>query len=111
MAFGGCSLYWIGDTLLRDGISGWAPVGRWFVLTRVLVTLCVRWSRSRGWGAAQRLALAGGALLTYIWVGFLRVREMDVPRATGVLGNVAFVAGAHSSCWQWPPAPVTVKST
>jgi hypothetical protein len=33
----------------------------WFVLAGVAVTLCVRWSRRRGWGAAHRLALAAGA--------------------------------------------------
>ncbi|UKY54485.1 hypothetical protein [Streptomyces inhibens] len=94
MAFGGCSLYWIRDTLLPDDISDWAPVGGWFVPAGVLVTLCVRWSCSRGWGAAHCLALAGAALLTYVRVGFLHAWETDVPRATGVLGNLVFGAGA-----------------
>jgi hypothetical protein len=36
-----------------------------------MVVLIARWSRREGWSAAHRLALAGGALLTYAWGGFV----------------------------------------
>ncbi|HEY2668838.1 MAG TPA: hypothetical protein VGJ07_00525 [Rugosimonospora sp.] len=43
-----------------------------FVAVVVVAVVAVRiWSRRTGWGAPHRLALAGGALLTYAWHGFL----------------------------------------
>jgi hypothetical protein len=41
------------------------------VLLVAMMTLIARWSRREGWSAAHRLALAGGALLTYAWGGFV----------------------------------------
>nr|WP_236714823.1 hypothetical protein [Nonomuraea pusilla] len=93
-AFGGCSLYWLRETLLPDGTAAWVPVGAWFVLAGVFVVLCARWSRSRGWGPAHHLALAGGALLTYVWLGFTHAQDLDVPPGTALLGNVVFGGGA-----------------
>jgi hypothetical protein len=94
VAFGVSSLYKLGDTLLPDGISDWVQAAAWFVLVGVLVVLSARWSRSRGWGAAQRLALAGGALLTYVWVGFQQAAALEVPQTTALLGNFIFGASA-----------------
>jgi hypothetical protein len=91
-AFGTSSLYWSRDHLPLP--SAWVLVGAWFILVGALVALCARWSRSRGWGAAHRLALAGGALLTYVWVGFTHVRDMGVPYATGLWGGAVFGLGA-----------------
>jgi hypothetical protein len=58
---------------LRDSLPGsrWLTVAAGCALFAVGAVLCVRWSRSRGWDAAHRLAVAGGALLTYVWVGLL----------------------------------------
>ncbi|MGH3379648.1 MAG: hypothetical protein ACRDP6_33435 [Actinoallomurus sp.] len=89
-AFAVSSLYWLRDTLLPEHISDWVPVTGWFVLAGGFAALCVRWSRSRDWGPAHRLALAGGALLTYVWLGFSQARDMDAPYATAMLGNVIF---------------------
>ncbi len=94
VAFGGGSLYFGHDPLLPDEVSAWVPTGGWFVLVGILVVLCSRWSLSRGWGAAHRLALTGGALLTYVWVGFMHTRELGIPYAVGVLGSVVFGVGA-----------------
>lgn len=47
-----------------------------------------------GLGAAHRLALAGGALLTYVWVRFTHARDMGVPYATGLWGGAVFGRGA-----------------
>jgi hypothetical protein len=93
-ALGACSLYKLRDTLLPDGISDWVQAGAWFVLAAVVVAVCARWSRSRGWGAEHRLALAGGALLTYVWVGFQQAADLDVPQTTALIGNFVFGAGA-----------------
>lgn len=50
--------------------SQWVSVAGWCVVAATLVALVARWSRYRGWGAAHRLGLAAGALLTYVWVAF-----------------------------------------
>jgi hypothetical protein len=92
-AFAVTSLYWLRDQL-PEGLSVWWPVAGWFVVLAGSVALCVRWSRSRGWGASHRLALAGGALLTYVWVGFTHAKEMGVPMPIALTGNVVFGTAA-----------------
>ncbi|MDX6389558.1 MAG: hypothetical protein QOJ73_621 [Streptosporangiaceae bacterium] len=93
-SFGLCSLYWGGQTFLVGGTSPWISVAAWFVLAGVAVTLCVRWSRRRGWGAAHRLALAAGALLTYVWVGFTQGLSLGVPLVIGLIGSTLLGIGA-----------------
>jgi hypothetical protein len=93
-SFGLCSLYWGGQAFLVGGASPWIAVAAWFVLAGVAVTLCVRWSRRRGWGAAHRLALAAGALLTYVWVGFMQVLSLGVSFAVGLIGSTVLGIGA-----------------
>jgi hypothetical protein len=90
-SFGLCSLYWAGQGLLS---SPWVAVAAWFVLAGVAVTLCVRWSRRRGWGAAHRLALAAGALLTYAWVGFMQALSLGSSFATSLIGSTVLGIGA-----------------
>ncbi|MER7500646.1 hypothetical protein AB0L05_16920 [Nonomuraea pusilla] len=43
---------------------------------------------------AHHLALAGGALLTYVWLGFTHAQDLDVSPGTALLGNVVFGGGA-----------------
>jgi hypothetical protein len=93
VAFGVTSLYWCRE-FLPGGVSPWIMVVGWCVLVTASVIVCSRWSGSRGWGAEHRLALAGGALLTYVWVGFTHARDMKVPYSTALLGNVVFGVGA-----------------
>jgi hypothetical protein len=38
-------------------------------------------------GAAHRLALAVGALLTYVWLGFTQAQSLGVSLATGLIGS------------------------
>jgi hypothetical protein len=85
------TLYW-----LRDSLPGprWVGVGAACALFAVSAVLCSRWSRSHRWGAAHRLALAGGALLTYVWLGVLNAQGSHVPPATAVSGNIVFGTGA-----------------
>ncbi|MFH8739103.1 hypothetical protein [Streptomyces sp. NPDC017964] len=92
-AFAASSLYW-GREFLPDGVPAWGTVGAWCVLVAAAVALCAYWSRGRGWGARHRLALAGGSLLTYVWVGFGHARDMGVPYATSLVGNVVLGVGA-----------------
>ena len=90
-AFAVTTLYW-----LRDSLPGprWLVVGAGCALFAAGAALCARWSRSCSWRAAHRLALAGGALLTYVWLGVLNARALPVPPAAAVSGNVIFGTGA-----------------
>jgi hypothetical protein len=91
VALGSSSLYWAREHV---AVSAWAIVVAWFVVVVTVVTFVLRWSRSRGWGASHRVALAGGFLLTYVWVGFQQATYLDVPRSTALLGNAVFGLGA-----------------
>ncbi|MFF2509331.1 hypothetical protein ACFVTY_39105 [Streptomyces sp. NPDC058067] len=93
VAFAASGLYW-GREFLPDGVPAWGTAVAWCVLVAAVVALCAYWSRGRGWGASHRLALAGGALLTYVWVGFGHARDMGVPYATALVGDVVLGVGA-----------------
>ncbi len=84
----------MGNKLLLGSVSAWWAVTGWFVIVGLVAPLLLRWSRRRGWGGRHRLALAGGALLTYVWLGFDQSRYLDVSRDIAVLGNVVFGLGA-----------------
>ncbi|WP_406638694.1 hypothetical protein [Amycolatopsis sp. WGS_07] len=88
-AFGATSLVWCRE-FLPDGVPQAAVSVAWCVLVAAAVLLVSRWCRSAGWGASHRLALAAGALATYVWVGWQHARDMDIPRTTALLGNVGF---------------------
>jgi hypothetical protein len=47
-----------------------------------------------GWGEAHRLALAGGALLTYAWSGFPEEPVLPVDPFIDLVGNALFALGA-----------------
>ncbi len=91
-SFAVSGLYWNREMLLP--VSDRIVAVAWCVLAAALTVVCVRWSRRSGWGPAHRLALAGGALLTYVWVGFTHARDMGVPTTTGLLGNAIFGTAA-----------------
>jgi hypothetical protein len=90
-AFAATGLYFMRESL---PVSRWTIVAAGCALFAASAVLCVRWSRSRGWDSAHRLAIAGGALLTYAWLGVLNAQGLDVPAAIAVLGNVVFGTGA-----------------
>lgn len=93
-AFTAASLYWAKDVVLPESASSWLPVAAWCALAGGMAWACARWSRRAGWGDRHRLALAGGALLTYVWLGFVHAQEMGVPPLLALSGNVLFGAGA-----------------
>lgn len=51
--------------------ESWWSVAIGVAVIAVTTVVVIRWSRRTGWGAPHRLALAGGALLTYVWLGFV----------------------------------------
>ena len=83
-----CSLYML---LPED----WSGVVVEIGLLVVMTVLMMWWSQCEGWGNTHRLGLAGGALLTYAWVGFIlkpvMKGEFDLVDLTG---NAIFAAGA-----------------
>ena len=84
----------MGRQCLPEAASAWLVAAGWFLLVGGIGTLVLRWSRRRGWGESHRLALAGGALLTYVWLGFQQATFLDVSRSTAMLGNIVFGLGA-----------------
>lgn len=52
-------------SLVIGVVPGWAIIGIYLALYALIIKLVSQWSRSARWGNAHRLALAGGALLTY----------------------------------------------
>ena len=90
-AFAVTTLYWLRDSLPAPR---WAAVGAGCALFAVSAMLCTHWSHGCRWGAAHRLALAAGALCTYVWLGFSNAQTLQVPRAAALAGNVVLGTGA-----------------
>ncbi|WP_200911810.1 hypothetical protein [Mesorhizobium sp. 1M-11] len=74
--------------------SGWSVVGLWCVLIAAGIALVLRWSSSPQWGMVHKTALAGGALMTYVWVGCVQAQSLGIPVVVAVTGNVVFGLGA-----------------
>jgi hypothetical protein len=74
--------------------ESWLGVAMGVLLVAATAAVVARWSRRPGWGAAHRFALAGGALLTYAWVGFALVPLLGAGGAVDLVGNAVFALGA-----------------
>lgn len=85
------SVYWLESTFLPDNEAvQWAGVAWWFVLVVASLYMYYRWSHCRNWNDSHRLAVAGGALLTYVWVGFEHGRYLEVSKTAVLTGNIIF---------------------
>ncbi|ADD39953.1 hypothetical protein [Stackebrandtia nassauensis] len=73
---------------------GWPLVLGYLVLVALMVTIVRHWSVSPDWGDAHRLALAGGALLTYAANAFIETPSTPVDPALDLAGNLGFALGA-----------------
>jgi hypothetical protein len=60
----------------------------------VALVLVLRWSARPGWDGRHRLALAGGALLTYAWHSFLMHPVAEASTALTVVSHIAFAFAA-----------------
>jgi hypothetical protein len=89
VAFGASSVF-----LAAGGLRGWPLVAGYLVLYAVMIVLVLRWSRRAGWGPAHRLALAGGALLTYAWNAFPQPPVLGATGTADLIGNTVFATGA-----------------
>jgi hypothetical protein len=73
--------------------TNWPGVAVMVVLLGGTAWAVVVLSRRRGWGAAHRLALAGGAMLTYAWLAFT-VKPLGGPETSvKLLHNTVFAVG------------------
>ena len=72
----------------------WLGVALGLVLIATMVVVMARWSRRTGWDAAHRLGMAGGALLTYAWGGFILTALYGRTGIIDLVGNVVFALGA-----------------
>ncbi|NBE97266.1 hypothetical protein GUY59_29460 [Nonomuraea sp. K271] len=70
-------------------VSPWTATVLYLALFTGLAVAISRWSRRTGWSDAHRLALAGGALLTYAWHAFPwdPITASPVSSATDLAGN------------------------
>ena len=80
--------------------ADWGVVGLYLGLFAVTIALVLRWSRASsdepgmGWGDRHRLALAGGALLTYVWYGWPGQPVIGARGQVDLVGNAVFSIGA-----------------
>ncbi|MBE9178563.1 hypothetical protein IQ268_08325 [Oculatella sp. LEGE 06141] len=81
-------------SLVIDVVAGWVIVGVYLALYVLMTKLLFKWLQSAGWGDAHRLALAGGALLTYAWYGFPQPPTADSSGIVDLIGNGIFAIGA-----------------
>ncbi len=91
-----------GAALIASGIfkqlprdwNPWLYVGIQLALAAGAMVTVRAWSARPGWGDAQRLALAAGALLTYAWTAFPETPVLPASPTVDLLGNTLFAAAA-----------------
>ncbi|MFF5112813.1 hypothetical protein [Streptosporangium sp. NPDC000509] len=72
----------------------WWGTAAGIVLIAVTAVVIGRWSRGDGWDARHRLALAGGALLTQAFLGFLLLFLHGTATTANLIGQTVLVLGA-----------------
>lgn len=77
-----------------SGLNPWVSVVIALVLYVAAVLAIGYCSRLRGFGAAHRFALAGGALLTYAWHAFPQQPVFPASQDADLAGNAVLAAGA-----------------
>jgi hypothetical protein len=80
--------------IVRSVLADWPLVLAYLLLYGLVGVAVVRWSARVGWSAAHRLALAGGALLTYAWHSFPEKPVLGSAGAIDLIGNAIFSIGA-----------------
>ncbi|HSK95510.1 MAG TPA: hypothetical protein VK891_02745 [Euzebyales bacterium] len=81
----------------RGSAADWLIVGLYAGLYAVVIALVRRWSPAHdrdGWDDRHRLALAGGALLTYVWYGWPARPAVGAMGQADLVGNAVFSLGA-----------------
>lgn len=79
--------------LAPEYVPDWMGVGIDLLLAGAAWVLLTHWSRRQEWGDAHRLAAAGGAMLTYVWLGFVQVPLGGSTGTVKLVGNTVFALG------------------
>ena len=79
---------------MTAGWYEWIGVAVWVMAATAGVVLVSRWSRQTGWDDRHRLALAGGAMLTYVWASFPVPPEGGGSATVDLVSNIVFGAVA-----------------
>jgi hypothetical protein len=89
LAFIASSLY-----MLTELLPGWTRVGACILIAVVFLTLIFRWSHQSNWSTLHTLALAGGGILTYAWLGAFMEPETGPKTVIDHIGTLLFIGGA-----------------
>jgi hypothetical protein len=89
IAFAASSLY-----MLTEFLPGWTRVGACILIAAVCFTLIFRWSYRSNWSVLHTLALAGGGILTYAWLGAFMEPETGPKTIIDHIGTMFFIGGA-----------------
>jgi hypothetical protein len=74
--------------------EAWAGVAVGLAVLIAAAGMVHHWSRQERWSASHELALAGGILLTYAWLGFVLTAMFEPGDPVRWIGNVVFAAAA-----------------
>lgn len=83
-----------GFMTLRVLLHGWWIVMAYGLLFAAATAIILVWSRRRTWSPVHRFALAGGALITYAWYGFVQHPTAGAAGKVAIIGNGIFAAMA-----------------
>jgi hypothetical protein len=91
---GGFSLTCASLYMLTEMLSGWTRVAACLVLLTLFFSVIRLWSQFPGWSEMHRLALAGGGILTYAWLGLWMEPESGPKTMFDQIGSLVFVMAA-----------------
>jgi len=91
---GGFALVTSSLFMLTESLPGWDKVGACLLLVIVFFTTASLWSRRTGWSAMHRLAVVGGGILTYAWLGIVMEPESGPKSVLDYIGSAIIAFGA-----------------
>jgi hypothetical protein len=85
---GGFSLTISSLFMLSDALPGWTKVGVGLLLVIIFFITIFGWSGRIGWSTMHRLAVIGGGILTYAWLGLFMEPESGPKAGSDYVGSV-----------------------
>ncbi|WP_419998645.1 DUF998 domain-containing protein [Streptomyces boninensis] len=80
-------------------VPSWWGAAAALAIAAAGAAIIAAWSRARGWGLPHVFALAAGATLTYIWVGFDQTPDAGSTGTANTLGHVALAVAFAALLW------------
>ncbi|WP_214320605.1 hypothetical protein [Nonomuraea sediminis] len=81
-------------TLMPGQAPAWLAIVTLVAAEAGMAVLALTWSARQGWGAGHRMALAGGALLTYAWHAFFTGPLVPSTPTMDLVSHLVFGLGA-----------------